>query len=69
MKEVTDRHNAAIDEDDEETIKMCDERICKLHELRKGVLKLSRGERDDFGGTFVKEVVVKLSPQDVIHQL
>ncbi len=62
MKELIDRHNAATDAEDEEEIKLCDERMCKLHELRRGILRLSRGDVDELRTDFVKEVCVKLNP-------
>jgi hypothetical protein len=61
MKEVREVHDQAIDENDEETIKICDERICKLHELRKGIAWIIQGQKHELQGDFVREVV-KLSP-------
>jgi hypothetical protein len=62
MKELIDRHNSATDVEDEEEIRLCDERMCKLHELRRGILRLSRGDGDELRTDFVKEVCVKLNP-------
>jgi hypothetical protein len=62
MNEIIKLHAEATDNEDEETIKICDDRICKLHDLRRGITRLSRGERDDLGLDFVKEVCVKLGP-------
>jgi hypothetical protein len=61
MKEVRDVHDQAIDEGDEETIRICDERICKLHELRKGIAWIIQGQKHGLQGDFVREVV-KLTP-------
>jgi hypothetical protein len=62
MREVMKNHEEAIDADDTEAIKICDERICKLHDLRRGILRLSRGDTDELRADFVKEVCVKLVP-------
>ncbi len=62
MKEVRERHDRAQDEENEEEIKMCDERITKLWDLRRGITRLSKGETDELRTDFVKEVCVKLTP-------
>jgi hypothetical protein len=66
MKEVMERHDAAQDMDDEEEIKHCDELICKLHDLRRGISRLVRGEPDELRSGFVKEICVKLVPDPVV---
>jgi hypothetical protein len=55
MKEVVERHNIAQDTDNEEEIKHCDELICKLHDLRRGIYRLVKGEPDELRSGFVKK--------------
>jgi hypothetical protein len=66
MKEVTDRHSSAIDCEDEEDIKICDELICKLHDLRKNIVQMYKGEPNDLRSGFVKEICTKLGPEPLL---
>jgi hypothetical protein len=60
MTEVRDRHDHAIDEDDDEEIKICDELMCRLDDLRREIRQASAGEPTDLKSGFVKEICTNL---------
>jgi hypothetical protein len=62
MKEVDEQHTIAQESQDEELIKICDERICKLADLRRDITATIKGDTNELRHDFVKEICVVPPP-------
>jgi hypothetical protein len=58
MHDLNERHDLAQDEKDDVQIRICDEMLCRLDDLRREIRRTSEGKPTDLRQDFVKEICV-----------